>query len=234
MKSEAQTNDSGLARICAAGMAVAAGLIRLIPNPIQNLTPVGALALFGGARLGSWLACLLPLGVMAASDVLLWLIYGRANFTLWQFAFNPWVYGSFLLSVLWGRLLLRNGSAARIVAVSVLTSVQFFLLTNFGVWLADVMRNPSLPGEAAIVWKEIPGLPALVPYHYGHNLSGLIACYAAALPFGGTNAPPFGFLGNQLLGDLFYTGLLFGLYALVLSGVLLPRRLRPPAAVRMP
>jgi hypothetical protein len=34
-----------------------------------------------------------------------------------------------------------------------------------------------------------------------------------ALPFVGTNAPPLGFLGNQLLGDLFYTGLLFALYS---------------------
>jgi hypothetical protein len=233
MHSETQTNDSGLARTCAAGMAVAAGLIRLLPHPF-NFTPVAGLGLFGGARLGSWLACVLPLAVMAISDVLLWLVYGRPQFTLWEYAFNPWVYASFLLAVLWGRLLLRNSSAARIAAVSGLVSVQFFLVTNFGVWLSDVMHNPPLPEKTAIVWREIPGLPAPVPHHYAHNLSGLVACYVAALPFAGTNAPPLGFFGNQLLGDLFYTGLLFGLYALLRSGVLLPRRLREPVAARMP
>ncbi|MHB1424230.1 MAG: DUF6580 family putative transport protein [Gemmataceae bacterium] len=233
MPSETQSNDTALARICAVGMAVAAGLVRLIPHPL-NFTPIDALALFGGARMRSWITYVLPLAVMAVSDVLLWAIQGRADFTLLQYAFNPWVYASFLLAVLWGRFLLRNGSAARIAAVSVLAGVQFFLVTNFGVWLADVTRNPPLPEESAIVWRDIPGLPAPVPYHYGHNLSGLVACYVAALPFAGTNAPPFGFLGNQLLGDLFYTGLLFGLYALLRGGVLLPRLWRQPAAARVP
>lgn len=232
MHSETQTNDSGLARTGAAGMAVIAGLIRLVPHP-WNFTPVGALGLFGGARLGSWLAYVLPLAVMAVSDVLLWAIQGHSDFTLLKYAFNPWVYASFLLTVVWGRLLLRHGSAGRIAAVSGLVSVQFFLVTNFGVWFSDVMHNPPLPEETAIVWRDIPSLPAPVPHHYAHNLSGLIACYVAALPFTGTNAPPLGFFGNQLLGDLFYSALLFGVYVLLRSGVLLPRRLREPAAVRV-
>ena len=115
MHSKTQTNDSGLARICAAGMAIAAGLIRLLPPPC-NFTPVAGLGLFGGARLGSWLSYAVPLAVMVVSDVFLWLLYGRPNFTLWDFAFNPWVYASFILAVFWGRLLLRNGSTARIAA----------------------------------------------------------------------------------------------------------------------
>ena len=232
MHSGKQTNDNSLARGCAVGMAVAAGLIRLLPHPF-NFTPVGALGLFGGARLRSWLAYLLPLAVMAVSDVLLWAIHGHSDFTLLKYAFNPWVYASFLLAVVWGRLLLRRESAARITAVSVLVSVQFFLVTNFGVWLADVMHNPPLPEETAVVWRDIPGLPASVPYHYAHNLSGLMACYVAALPFANLNAPPLGFFGNQLLSDLFYSGLLFGVYALLRSGVLPPRRLREPATARM-
>jgi hypothetical protein len=232
MHSETQTNDSVLARTCAAGIAVAAGLIRLLPPP-ANFTPVGALGLFGGARLGSWLAYVLPLAVMAVSDVLLWTIRGHSDFTLLKYAFNPWVYASFLLAVLWGRLLLRNGSAARIAAVSVLVSVQFFLVTNFGVWLASGVDPQTLPDGAAVVFQDNPKFAAPVPLHYSRNLSGLIACYVAALPFAGTNAPPLGFFGNQLLGDLFYSALLFGVYALLRSGVLLPRRLREPAAARV-
>ena len=233
MHSETQTNDSGLARTCAAGMAVAAGLIRLIPHP-WNFTPIDALGLFGGARLRSWLAYVLPLVVMAVSDVLLWAIRGHHDFTLLKFAFNPWVYASFLCAVVWGRLLLRNGSAVRIAAVSVLVSVQFFLVTNFGVWLASSVDPRTLPDGAAVVFQDNPKFVAPIPLHYSRNLSGLIACYVVALPFAGTNAPPLGFFGNQLIGDLFYTGLLFGVYALLRGGVLLPRRLREPAAARMP
>jgi hypothetical protein len=39
---------------------------------------------------------------------------------------------------------------------------------------------------------------------YAHTWQGFIACYAAALPF----------LRNELLGDLFYSGLLFGIFYL--------------------
>jgi hypothetical protein len=233
MHSEKQTNDSGLAQICAAGTAVAAGLIRLVPPPV-NFTPIDALGLFGGARLRWWLACVLPLTVMVVSDLLLWVIRGHRDYSLLKFAFNPWVYASFLLAVLWGRLLLRHASALRIAAVSVLVSVQFFLMTNFGIWLSVSVDPQTLPDGAAVVFQDNAKYPAPIPVKYSRNLSGLIACYIAALPFAGTNAPPLGFLGNQLLGDLFYTALLFGVYALLWSGVLLPRRLREPAAVRMP
>ncbi len=231
MHGETQSNDRGMARTCAAGMAVAAGLIRLIPHPF-NFTPIDALGLFGGARLRSWLAFALPLAVMAISDLLLWAIQGHRDFTLLKYAFNPWVYASFLLAVLWGRLLLRNGSTARLALVTVLAGVQFFLVTNFGVWLAASVDPSALSDGAAVVYQDNPKFPAPVPLHYSRNLPGLITCYAVALPFAGTNAPPLGFFGNQLFGDLFYTGLLFGLYAWLRSGVLLPRRLREPAAAR--
>ncbi len=50
MHADKPTNDNGLAGGWAVGMAVAAGLIRLLPHP-WHFTPVGALGLFGGARL---------------------------------------------------------------------------------------------------------------------------------------------------------------------------------------
>lgn len=233
MDTREQTHENELARGWTIGMAIAAGLIRLIPHPL-NFTPVGALALFGGARLRSVLAWVLPLGIMAVSDLLLFVIRGHWDYTLLQYALNPWVYASFVLAVLWGRLLLRSGSAVRVAAVSGMVSVQFFLLTNFGVWMADVRNSPPLPEGTAIVWKEIPGLPAPVPEHYAHNLTGLLTCYAAALPFAGSNAPPFGFFGNQLLGDLFYSAVLFGAYAWLRRGAPLPRREQALDAARTP
>jgi hypothetical protein len=226
MNTDKQTSENGLAQTCVVGMAVAAGLARLIRYPM-NFTPVGAIALFGGARLRSWQAYVLPLVVMAVSDLLLWAIHG-INYT----PFDPWVYGCFLLTVLWGRLFLRKGGAGRIAAVSVLVSVQFFLVTNFGVWLHSIRQPYSMPEGAAIVWQEIPGLPAPVPSHYAPNLSGLLACYVAALPFVGSNAPPLGFFGNQLAGDLFYSAILFGAYAWLRRGALVPRRLRTLTAAR--
>ncbi len=210
MRGDNPDQENGTARLCTMGMAVAAGLFRLVPHP-WNFTPVGALGLFGGAKLRAWLAYGLPLAVMAASDLLLWVKDGSEPF-------NPWVYGCFLLAVTWGRLFLRNGGAKRMVAVSVLVSAQFFLVTNFGVWLHGIRNHPAPPEGTAVVWKDYPGLPTPVPVAFAPNLSGLLACYVAALPFVGTNAPPLGFFGNQLLGDLFYTMLIFGLSAAIVYG----------------
>jgi hypothetical protein len=153
MHSAKQTSDNKTAGICAAGMAIAAGLARLIPHPF-NLTPVAALGLFGGARLRSWLAYALPLFVMAISDLVLWLIQGHHDFTLLKYAFNPWVYASFLVAVLAGRVLLRDGGARRIAVISVLVSVQFFLVTNFGVWMAASVDPSSLTDGAAVVYQD--------------------------------------------------------------------------------
>jgi hypothetical protein len=228
MNADKQTNENGLARTWAGGMAIAAGLIRLIPYHPWNFTPVGAVGLFGGARLRSWWAYILPLGVMAVSDLLLWWINGQG-----YNPFNPWVYASFFLAVLWGRLLLRNAGPGRIAAASVLVSVQFFLLTNFGVWFCDFLNPQPMPESTAVVWEESTHFKVLSPHQYAPNLSGLLACYAAALPFTGTAAPPLGFFGNQLLGDLFYSGLLFGVYAWLRSGVLVPRRPREVAAAKV-
>jgi hypothetical protein len=156
-----------------------AGLARLLPHP-PNFTPVGSMSLYGGAKLPGWRAWLLPLALMAATDAGLAIIYGysflRPN--------TPVIYAAFLINVLIGRTLLKKFSVARLGAATLLCSTQFFLITNFAVWLG---------GDATL------GLG-----NYPHTLAGLAACYAAALPF----------FGTTLAGDALYTGLLFGLHAL--------------------
>jgi hypothetical protein len=167
----------GLTRPLASGLAVVAGVLRLVPH-WPNFTPVGALGVFAGARLRSWHAFALPLLVMAATDLALFALYGYPPL-------NPFVYGSFLVNVLLGRLLLKTEKPVRIAGVSLLASVQFFLVTNFGAWLA---------------LSKVPG-----PVLYAPTAAGLIECYVAGLPF----------FGCTVLGDLAYCGLLFGAHALL-------------------
>jgi len=80
-----------------------AGLIRLITSfsasPIMNFTPIGAMALFGGAYFNSrWKAYLLPLVTLWLSDIILnrFLFFGE-----WRFFYEGffWVYGTFALIV---------------------------------------------------------------------------------------------------------------------------------------
>jgi hypothetical protein len=173
------TRPRRVGRPLAASLAVAAGLLRLLPHP-YNLTPVGALGLYGGARLRSWHAYALPLAVMAVTDLLLWRLFGYRPF-------NPFVYASFLVYVLLGRSLAATESPARIGLASLLASAQFFVLTNFGAWWGSTL--------------------------YPQTAAGLLACYAAGLPFLNTDAPPLGFFGNLLVGDLGFTAALFGAHA---------------------
>ena len=73
--------------------------------------------------------------------------------------FLIFIYVSFLISVWLGRRLRNTESISRIAAVTVLNSIQFFLITNFGSWL----------------WFQA----------YPRTAAGLASCYVAAIPFFG-------------------------------------------------
>ena len=152
------------------GMILAAAMSRLVPHP-YNFTPIGALALFGGAQFADKrLAFLVPATALFLSDLVIGL-----------YSHMEWVYLNFALTVCLGLWLRQRRSAWRIAAASVAASALFFVVTDLGVWLNDAL--------------------------YAKNLAGLLACYAAAIPF----------FPNTLLGDGFYTLVLFGSFALLES-----------------
>ncbi len=147
---------------------VAAAALRLVPHP-PNFTPIAAMALFSGAYFGrNALAFIAPLAAMLLSDTLIGFHSGM-----------PFVYGSVAIIVLLGWLALSRVSVLRIGLAAIASSVLFFAITNFGVWLTSGMY-PLTPG-------------------------GLAACYVAAIPF----------FQNTVAGDLFFSGLLFGGFALL-------------------
>ncbi len=125
-------------------LTVLSCLARLMPHP-PNFAPVGGASLFAGARLSAWYAYLIPLAIMAVTDPLL----GGYTFG------TPFIYASFLLSVLIGRSLRKTNNPAWIGLATVACSVQFFLISNFAYFLEF---SP-------------------------HTAAGLGACYVNALPF---------------------------------------------------
>ncbi len=142
-----------------AGVILVAALTRLIPHPL-NFAPLGAMSLFGAAYLSDKkFAFILPMLAMFITDLFINNImyasyYG--GFTL----FTPdfiWIYGSIAAIVVIGVLLLKKVSITRVIISSLLGSILFFLISNFGVWLSD------------------PDYPL--------NTAGLILCYEMAIPF---------------------------------------------------
>ncbi|HEX4229798.1 MAG TPA: DUF6580 family putative transport protein [Bryobacteraceae bacterium] len=135
-------------------LTVLAALARLVPHP-PNFAPIGAAALFGGARLRGWQAYAVPLLAMLVTDPILNWMHGVHTLSVMTLV----IYGCFLVNVVLGRAFLRKtNSIPRIATVAVLGSLQFFVITNFFVWLGA---------------RDI----------YPPTSSGLVACYIAAIPF---------------------------------------------------
>ncbi|HUJ20432.1 MAG TPA: DUF6580 family putative transport protein [Bryobacteraceae bacterium] len=131
-------------RPLALALTIAGALARLVPHP-WNFAPVGGTSVFAGARLRGWQAYLLPIVLMAVTDPL---VGGYSVVT-------PFVYGSFLINVWIGRRLRNSESPMRIGAAAVISSVQFFLISNFGTWLG----------------------------YYPHTWAGLTRCFTLAIPY---------------------------------------------------
>jgi len=98
------------------------------------------------------------------------------------------VYGSFGLTFLIGRIMARGG--------------VFAGEGRFGAKSARVLGG-SLAG-AVLFFLITNNVFLYTPALYPHDLSGMMASYVAGLPF----------FRSQILGDLFYSGVLFGAYEL--------------------
>jgi len=127
-------------------MIFAAAFVRLIPHP-PNFAPIAAMALFGGAYFNKkWAAFLVPIAAMFITDLIL-----GFHETIWA------VYLSFALIVVIGMLMLKEVKIGNLFFASVISSVSFFVITNFGIWFSTG--------------------------YYAKTAVGLAACFTAAIPF---------------------------------------------------
>ena len=116
-----------------------AAIFRLLPH-LPNVTPVTAMALFSGVYFtNKKFAFAIPLIVMLLSDLFL----GFSTITIF-------VYVAFILVSYIGLSSKKIG-----IKAILLSSIAFFVITNFGVWLIT----------------------------YPKTLNGLLECYTLAIPF---------------------------------------------------
>jgi hypothetical protein len=141
--------DGGFMRNILIGSALilAAALSRLLPHP-ANFTPIAAMALAGGVYFNKRIALVIPLAALVISD----LFIGFHNTILF-------VYGSFILIGLIGLWLKSHKKPLPIFGAALLSSILFFVVTNFGVWLTGG------------------------GWFYPKTWQGLIECYTLAIPF---------------------------------------------------
>ena len=91
-------------------------VMRFLPHA-PNFAPIGAMALFGGAKLNKKYALILPLAAMIVSDYFI-------GFYSWQIMAS--VYGSFLIYGLLGLWARKNGGWLKIGGATLAGSILFF------------------------------------------------------------------------------------------------------------
>ena len=142
------------------GIILIAAFSRLIPHP-PNFSPFIALGVFGGAHFSKKIhALIIPIFAIWLSDLFInnYIyndIFNEFTFFYKGFAFQ---YIPFLLIPLFSIFVFKNGiSLKNTIFSSFSSTLIFFFLSNFGVWISGTM--------------------------YSKTISGLISCYSAAIPF---------------------------------------------------
>lgn len=178
--------------ILVAGAILAAALFRLVPH-WPNFTPMGAIALMGGALVANRLAgALIPLAAMVISDFLTVVLINFAWTTPVEYFTSPqtgFVYLGILSNICIGYLLgnvsikkegislFSKHFSTSLLSAALVSAILFFLISNFGTWVSGLT----------------PGNPSLM------------AVYALGIPF----------FGYSLLANVFYSFLFFGLFQAV-------------------
>ena len=125
------------------GIIIVGVLTRLIPHP-PNFTPILSFALLSSVYSKNNLGILVPVSIMVISD-----------FYLGTHGAMVWVYSALFIIYLIGYFFIKDISFKNILVGSVVGSLMFFIVTNFGVWLIG----------------------------YPKSLAGFAQCYIAAIPF---------------------------------------------------
>lgn len=162
-----------------------AAIARLIPHP-NNFSPVGSMALFGGAVfISKYFKYAIPIVALYLSDLLLnntlyrsW--YPNHEGMVFFTDYMVWSYLSFILAVAIGHFFIKKLSVKNVLMGAVAFTTVFFIISNFGVFMSGLAGYPK-------------------------TMSGLMACYAAGIPF----------VKSSLAGNLVYSTVLFGGYYLL-------------------
>jgi len=125
----------------------------LMSSHAPGFSPVFGALLFSGARLKKRDAIWFPVVVLAICD---WILITRFYHMEIRWEHTITLLGCAAMAWI-GGLLRQSFSATRFAGCSVAGSTAFFLISNFGVWIG---------------W----GL-------YPHTWAGLLACYAAGVPY---------------------------------------------------
>jgi hypothetical protein len=157
-------------------VAVLSRFIVLPHTAWLNFTAVGGALLYFGAR-RPWREMVAPLAVLMVTDYCLTTYAYHYPFH-WQSYVPTWLW--YAAAIVLGQILLSaRANFTRVAAATLLGPTSFFVISNYAVWAEGGM--------------------------YPHTLSGLEACFVAAIPF----------YRNDVASTAIVLGLAFGVPVLV-------------------
>ncbi len=124
---------------------------RLLLKDLPNIETVMVASLLAGSLLGGLYSVFIPLTIIAITDMYL------GNDPILLFTWSAWGVIGLTGLVLRKRRGFKPAFICGLTGIGILSSLFFYLYTNFGVWL---------------LWDMYP-----------HTLAGLIQCYVMGLPF---------------------------------------------------
>ena len=150
-----------------------------------NFTAIGAMAVFGGSVIKDKKLALL---LPVCAMLLSDVCFGLFTSTKGFYGITQFfVYGAFLIIAALATLI-KKRSVTNIALAAVWSAAIFFVISNLGVWISSNF--------------------------YPKTFSGLAECFAVAIPFYKNEF--FGnFVLNSVMGNVFYSVLLFGAYYVV-------------------
>jgi hypothetical protein len=121
----------------------------------SNFSPVGAMALFGGAYFARWNSFIVPVAALWLSDIVLnkLVFYGE-----WVLFYEgaAWTYGAFVLMALAGNVLMKDRTALNFAGGSLVVVFIHWIVTDIGVWLYSNTYPQTLEGFIACLIAAIP------------------------------------------------------------------------------
>lgn len=157
-------------------------------SALSNFTPIGALALFGGAYFNQkWKAFIFPISALFFSDIIMMKLYYAEHSNGLLYSSWYWTYGAFLLMVVIGQLMKKVTIKTFLFSV-IGAALTHWIVVDFGVWLM---------GCTDLTTGKL----------YTNDFAGLMKCYAMAIPY----------MKNMLLGNLIFGAILFGGFELAKS-----------------
>lgn len=120
-------------------------VLRLVPH-LPNFSPVLGVALFSGVYFRNrWFAPIIPLSILLLTDSILG-FYPEISF----------VYIAFLLTVIIGSFLKNSLSPLNLLVCSLISSMAFFIISNFGTFLVGGIYTQDMEGLTKCFTLAIP------------------------------------------------------------------------------